>query len=130
VSLAVVAEVVALGVDAVQHVHAGGQVGSASLHDEVVVRGHQAEGVAAPGEALDDVREEREKAKPVGVVPKDARAGDARRDDVKEPIRKRPAKETGHRPKLERHDQPSVHCGKAGTPSRHSTCPFETRPRV
>jgi hypothetical protein len=130
VSLAVVAEVVALGVDAVQHVHPRRQVGAARLHDEVVVRGHEAEGVTAPGATLDDVREEREEAEAVGVVPEDALACDAPCDDVEEPVGKGPAKNTSHRPSVGLHDPTVLSWGKPRTNSAHSTCPFRTRPRV
>jgi tRNA nucleotidyltransferase/poly(A) polymerase len=95
-SCAFVAKVEALGVDAVQHVHACGQVCLGRLDDEVVVRAHQAEGVAAPRIALDDVREEYEEQATIVVVPEDHRARHASRDDVEEPVRQISSKAASH----------------------------------
>jgi hypothetical protein len=96
VSAAVVAQVEALGVDPVQDVHASGEVRPGRLDDQVVVRIHEAERVAAPGIALDDVREEREEPKAIVVVPEDDGAGDAVRGDVEEPVRENPPENASH----------------------------------
>jgi hypothetical protein len=93
---AVVTQVEALGVDAVQHVHACGQVRASRLDHHVVVRPHEAEGVAAPRKALHDVREKPEEPEAIVVVEEDHRAGDATRDDVEEPVRKGTTKEPRH----------------------------------
>lgn len=95
-SRAVVAEVEALGVDAVQHVHARGQVGLGRLDDEVVVRAHEAEGVAVPGKALDDVCEESEEPAPILVVQEDHRPRYPPRDDVEVAVRQGSPKQASH----------------------------------
>jgi hypothetical protein len=54
VALAAVAPVEALGIDAVQVLHPGRQTRGGRLQDEVIVRPHQAEGMAVPLVAPDD----------------------------------------------------------------------------
>ena len=46
-----------LGVDAVQVLHAGGEVGLDSPHDQMIVIGHLAVGVTSPVESFHDVGE-------------------------------------------------------------------------
>lgn len=57
---------------------------------------HQAERVAAPRIALDDVREDGEESPAIIVVQEDHRPRHAPRDDVEEAIRQRSSKQTSH----------------------------------
>jgi hypothetical protein len=68
VAAACVAAVEALGVDAVEPAHAGGEVGAAGFDDQVVVVAHEAERLARPVVGADRAREHREEEQPVGAV--------------------------------------------------------------
>lgn len=94
--MAIVTKVEALGIDAVQHVHARRQVRPGRLDHEVVVRSHEAKGVAAPRETLDDVCEQREESESIVVVQKDHGTEDASRNRVEEPVRKISTKQPCH----------------------------------
>jgi hypothetical protein len=58
----------ALCVDAVQPLHALGEVGSCAVDDQVVMRAHQAVGVAVPAVAADRFREELEEEDAIGIA--------------------------------------------------------------
>jgi hypothetical protein len=84
------------GVDAVEPVDAARELLDIGMQDEVVVRGHQAEGVDRPPESVDAVGEETEEVQTVGVVPKDRATVHAPRRHVKDAVREL-------RPQLPRH---------------------------
>jgi hypothetical protein len=86
-SASAVSLVETLSVDAVQAVHAVGEARHGRLDDEVVVRAHQTEHVAAPAFALDDVGEQREEGDAVAVVAIDHLVRDTARRHLKEPAR-------------------------------------------
>jgi hypothetical protein len=59
----------ALGVDAVQPLHPVGEVGAGAVDDQVVVRSHEAVGVAVPAVAVDRLGQELEEEDAVRVSP-------------------------------------------------------------
>jgi hypothetical protein len=87
VAVPVVPTIEAQGVRAVQVLHPGRQALSRRLDDEVVVRTHQAEGVAVPGVAIDNQREQREEVPSVVVVQVDEPPEDRSGGDVEDPVR-------------------------------------------
>jgi hypothetical protein len=66
------------------------------VQDEVVVRGHEAEGVDRPVEALDAAPEVREELAAVGVVAEHGAAVDAARDYVEVPVGEQHAGQASH----------------------------------
>jgi hypothetical protein len=82
VAAAVVAAVERQRVGAVQAVYAVGEAPELGLEDEVVVGGHQAEGVAAPVLPVDFRGEEAQEEPALVVVEEDRRARDSSRGDV------------------------------------------------
>jgi hypothetical protein len=75
------------GVDAVQALHPSPELRHRRLHDEVVVRGHQAESVDGPVETVDAVRQQAEERETVGVIAVDRAAIDAARRHVEDAVR-------------------------------------------
>ena len=71
-----------LSVDAVEMAHATGEIGLGSFHEEMVMVGHQAIGVAAPAKALNSVAEQVEKLLSVSIVHKDVVAAIATGRDM------------------------------------------------
>jgi hypothetical protein len=63
-----VLDVEALRVAAVQLAHPVGEVLPGALHDQVVVRAHQAEGVDIPRERLHHLEQERQEQQAIVVV--------------------------------------------------------------
>ena len=57
--------------DTVDVPHASRQIGARCLDNEVVVVGHQAVGVADPRESSDDLAQELEKSRPIGISEED-----------------------------------------------------------
>ena len=64
-----------------------GESGLRCLHDEVVVRAHQAEGMADPALAIDRLGQETKEEHPVRVVAEDRVAIDAPCGHVVDPVR-------------------------------------------
>jgi hypothetical protein len=107
VSAPAVSLVEALGVDAVQAVHAVRELRQRRLHDEVVVRAHEAEDVDAPALAFDDLAEEPEERRAVAVVAIDEVLRDAARRDLKDPARRELVPgDPGHRWRRYRRETP------------------------
>jgi hypothetical protein len=96
VSETAVAFVELLRVAAVQLLEPVRQLLPRRVEDEVVVRGHEAEGVDRPVEPLDASPEVREELTSVGVVAEDVAAGDAARDHVEVPVGEQCAGYAGH----------------------------------
>lgn len=96
VPVAVVPPVEALSVLAVEVLHAVGEPLDRRLDDQVVVRAHEAEGVAVPEVALDCDREHAEEAAPVVVVQVDESVPRPARRDVEDSVRKIAAKRSRH----------------------------------
>src|SRR5215468_1787600 len=69
-----VALVEALRIDAVEPLHARGEVGNGAAKDHVVVRSHQTDRVELPRAPLRGVHEHGQKEPPVAVVPEEPRA--------------------------------------------------------
>jgi hypothetical protein len=88
----------ALGVDAVQPLHAGGEVGLRAVDDEVVVRPHEAVRMAVPAVAVDRLREDFEEEDAVGVVQEQHLAEHGVRRDVEQAVRERGAENPRHAP--------------------------------
>jgi hypothetical protein len=86
-----------LGVAAVQELHPGRELRPPALDDQVVVVAHQAEGVHAPAEALDDEAEQAEEEQPILVVQIDVAAGDPARRHVVDAVGQLGAGQTRHR---------------------------------
>jgi hypothetical protein len=98
VAVAAVAAVEALRVDAVQPLDAVGQVGAGGIDDEVVVRAHEAEGVAAPAVALDRLGQELEEQDAVVVVAEQELREHRMGGDVEVPVGQQGAEHARHRP--------------------------------
>ena len=98
VAEALVTAVEALGVDAVEPLHAGGEVGAGGVDDEVVVRVHEAEGVAAPAVALDRLGQQLEEEHAVVVVLEQELGEHRVGGDVEEPVGQQSPEQTRHRP--------------------------------
>jgi hypothetical protein len=73
-----------------------GESGLRGLNDEVVVRAHQAEGVANPVLAIDRLAQETKKDHPVGVVAEDGVGIDAPCGHVVDPVREAAAWRSRH----------------------------------
>jgi hypothetical protein len=86
----------ALGVDAVEALHALREQRAGRLDDDVVVRPHQAERVHAPVEAFDHPAEQGEEVAPVVVVEEDERAGDPAGGEVVDAVGEVGAEQPGH----------------------------------
>ena len=86
VAVAVVPPVEALGVDAVQVLHAVRQSLGGRLQDEVVVRAHQAERMAVPPVSPDDEAEQTEEQQAVVIVDEDQAPEDAARGHVEDAV--------------------------------------------
>jgi hypothetical protein len=84
---AAVAAVEELRIDAVETLKARGEGLSVGGDDDVIVGAHQAERVAVPAMALDDVTEEPHEREPVHVVPEDGIPVDSSCGDVEETVR-------------------------------------------
>lgn len=65
---ACMASIEALGVDAIQLAHAGGEIPLRGLNQQMVMVVHQAVGVAPPMVTLHDVRQDGEKRQAIGVI--------------------------------------------------------------
>jgi hypothetical protein len=87
VAVAIVATIEPLGVRSVEVLHPRREALGRRLDDEVVMRAHQAEGVALPAVALDDEGEQREEEASVVVVEVDETAKDASRRDLEDAVR-------------------------------------------
>jgi hypothetical protein len=90
----------ALRVEAVQTVEAGGQARPERLDDKVVVRSHEAEGMAAPGETIYAVAKQAEEEHAVDVVPEDGATVYSPGCDVVDTVGKIAAKRSRHARKL------------------------------
>src|SRR5947209_7332134 len=109
-----------LRMDAVQDLHASGELLPARVDDEVIVVAHQAERVAAPVEPDDDVCEECEEEPPVVVVEEDRNPAGPARADVKDPfVGHRVARQPCHGSKVIRSHVSSGACGPNVTLSSH-----------
>jgi hypothetical protein len=97
VAVAGVAAVEALRVRAVQPLQPVGEVGSRRVDDEVVVRVHEAEGVAAPAVALDRLAQQFEEEDAVVVVVEQALGEDGMGGDVEEPVGQQSPEQSRHR---------------------------------
>jgi hypothetical protein len=97
VAVARVAAVEALRVRAVQPLHAVGEVGSRRVDDEVVVRVHEAEGVAAPAVALDRLGQQFEEEDAVVVILEQALGEGGMGGDVEEPVGQQSPEQSRHR---------------------------------
>jgi hypothetical protein len=97
VPAAAVPGVEGLGVAPVQELHPGRELRPGRLDDQVVVVAHQAEGVHAPGAALDRPCEQAEEEQPVVVIQVDVAAGDPARGHVVDPVGKLGARAAWHR---------------------------------
>ena len=75
-----------LGIAAVQLVQADRQEVDVGRDDQVVVVRHQAEGVAVPARAVDDLRKEREEEAAVVIVLRDRAARGAAGCDVEDAV--------------------------------------------
>src|SRR5437588_3273818 len=111
------------GVDAVQTVKAACELRDGRLHDHVVVRGHQAEGVDDPFETADGVREQLQERHPVLVVAIDRAAVDSTGCHVKDAVGKLAAKLSCHLPKLAWAACVFRKCGSFVTQTLRRTCP-------
>jgi hypothetical protein len=105
VAVAGVAAVEALRVRAVQPLHAVGEVGARGVDDKVVVRVHEAEGVAVPAVALDRLAQQFEEEDAVVVILEQALGEDGVRGDVEEPVGQQS-------PEQPRHRQPRLRTGQ------------------
>jgi hypothetical protein len=85
-SLAPVATVESLCVQAVQPVHARRKALARRFHEQVVMRPHEAPRMNPPAEHLDHLAEEPAKRLAVEVVDVDVRSGDAARRHVEEAV--------------------------------------------
>ena len=104
VPFALAATVHALGVDAVEALHAGREPLLPGRDDEVVVRRHQAPGVHLPLVAADALCEQPEERDAVDVVEKRGRAVDRNRPDMEEPVAERRPEDPRHGSKLVRRE--------------------------
>jgi hypothetical protein len=77
----------ALGVDAVQPLHSVGEVGPRAADDEVVVRAHEAVGVAVPAVAVDRLGQDLEEEETVVVVQEEELREDGAGADVVHAVR-------------------------------------------
>jgi hypothetical protein len=99
---AIVTSVEALRILAIQPVHACRELAASGVEDQVVVRAHQAEGVATPL-VLDDCFDEEPKERAaIVVVAIDSCSVDAPGSHVEDAVGEDAPKETGHSPKLAR----------------------------
>ena len=85
-----------LGENAVRLPHAFGGVAFDRLHDEMIVVGHQAIGMAGPVEALADGTEDTEPRNAIVIASKDVLAPVTTRRDVVQAPRKLDAQRTSH----------------------------------
>jgi hypothetical protein len=86
VAVPAVAAVEALGIDAVQVLHPGRHLLRRRLDDQVVVRVHQAEGMAFPPVPADDEGQQRQEEQAVGLVDEDRSPEDAARRHVQDAV--------------------------------------------
>jgi hypothetical protein len=96
VSVAAVAAVETLRVDAVEVLHARREAVGRRLKHEVVVRAHEAERVTVPLVAPNHEREQLEEVDPVGIVDEHQAAKDATRADLEDAVGQVGAPDTGH----------------------------------
>ena len=96
VAAAAVPAVEALGVDAVEVAHAEREVPERRLQEQVVVRFHEAVGVAKPAVASDGVGERGKQRDPVLIVTDDASSFVSARDHVDDCARRTDAKRSAH----------------------------------
>lgn len=94
---AAMAAVEGLAVDAVEVAHAARERRARGLDQQVVVVGHQAEGVAEPAPPLDRLRQDAQEGLPVVVVAVDGGTGVAAAGDVVDGARELEAERAGHR---------------------------------
>jgi hypothetical protein len=97
VAEALVAVVEAPGVRSVQPLDAGGEVGPGGVDHQVVVRVHEAEGVAAPAVALDRLGQQRKEEDAVVVVLEEELGEHRVGGDVEEPVGQQGAEQARHR---------------------------------
>jgi hypothetical protein len=76
----------ALCIDAVQVLHSGRELLDGRLHDEVVMRAHEAERMAFPPVAANDERQQRQEEQAVGLVDEDHSPEDAARRHVQDAV--------------------------------------------
>ena len=85
-----------LGVEAVQPLHAGGEVRDLGREDEVVMRVHQAVRVQPPGVLLAREQEQVEEIQPIQVGDEDRSPPDAVARDVEDTVGEAPARLARH----------------------------------
>jgi hypothetical protein len=100
VPAAVMSSVEELRVDAVEAVQASRERRTGGLDDEMVVRPHEAERVAAPSVPFDCFREQAQERDAVRVVAEERLAVDGACRHVVDPVGERPTKRSGHVPNV------------------------------
>ena len=104
-----------LRVAAIQQLEAARERVPRGVKDEVVMRGHQAEGVDRPVEPLDASPEMSEELAAVGVVAKDGAPVDATSDHVEVPVGKQHARQASHDSMKPDEERMASQCGQIGT---------------